>query len=180
MNNQHRTSRLTISALLIAVGILIPLVMPVRIVVEPASFTLASHLPIFIAMFLSPGIAAIVSLFTAFGYLLAGFPIVVTMRALSHLIFATIGAVMIKGRQERVLKSTWSSQVFSALLALIHAIAEVALVSVFFFGAVPGVEYQDGFFYTVFLLVGVGTFIHSMIDFALAQVVWRVLLQRMQ
>ena len=43
---------LTISALLIAMGVIIPMVMP-KIMIPPASFTLASHVPIFIAMFFS-------------------------------------------------------------------------------------------------------------------------------
>lgn len=178
MRKQSSTIKLTISALLIAIGILIPMIMPIKVMIEPASFTLASHLPIFIAMFLSPGIAITVSLFTAFGFLIAGFPIVITMRALSHVVFAYIGGVLIRNRQVEVLESPWKSQTYSALLALIHAVAEVLVVSLFFFGAVPGAEYQEGFFYAVFLLVGVGTFIHSMVDFVLAQAVWRVLFKR--
>lgn len=179
MRNKTSTIRLTISALLVAIGILIPMIMPVKIMIEPASFTLASHLPIFIAIFLSPKIAVVVSLFTAFGFLIAGFPIVITMRALSHVVFAYVGSILIKGRHKDILESPLKSQTFSALLALIHAVAEVLVVSLFFFGAVPGANYQDGFFYAVFLLVGVGTFIHSMVDFILAQLVWRVLYNRM-
>lgn len=40
----HSIRNLTISALLIGLGILIPMVMP-KIVIGPASFTLASHVP---------------------------------------------------------------------------------------------------------------------------------------
>lgn len=46
----NSVKHLTISALLIGLGILIPMVMP-KIVIGPASFTLASHVPVFIAMF---------------------------------------------------------------------------------------------------------------------------------
>lgn len=42
----NSVKRLTISALLIAMGIIIPMVMP-RITIGPASFTLASHVPVF-------------------------------------------------------------------------------------------------------------------------------------
>ena len=178
MQNRNRTTRLTVSALLIAIGILIPIVMPFKIVIEPASFTLASHLPIFIAMFISPSMGAVVSIFTAVGFLLAGFPIVVTLRAFSHIIFAVIGGHLIRGRQNDILSSPWKSQAFSVFLALIHALSEMAVVSLFFFGVVPGVEYQEGFFYTVFLLIGVSTFIHSLMDFILAQIVWNVILKR--
>lgn len=41
----NSVKRLTISALLIAMGIIIPMVMP-RITIGPASFTLASHVPV--------------------------------------------------------------------------------------------------------------------------------------
>ena len=61
----NSVKRLTISALLIAMGIIIPMVMP-RITIGPASFTLASHVPVFIAMFISPVVA--ISLGTGFGF----------------------------------------------------------------------------------------------------------------
>ena len=44
---------LTITALLMALAIMIPIVMPLKVVIPPASYTLASHVPIFLAMFLS-------------------------------------------------------------------------------------------------------------------------------
>lgn len=65
----NSVKRLTISALLIAMGIIIPMVMP-RITIGPASFTLASHVPVFIAMFISPVVAIAVSLGTGFGFLI--------------------------------------------------------------------------------------------------------------
>ncbi|TVP90073.1 MAG: hypothetical protein EA249_08240 [Alkalibacterium sp.] len=173
------TFRLTLTALLTAIAIAIPMVMPIRVLIEPASFTLASHVPIFFAMFLSPSIAVFVSLGSAIGFLLAGFPIVITMRAMSHVVFALIGALYLKNRREKVLSSPLHSQIFSFWIAIIHALAEVAVVSLFFFGLAPGADYQEGFFYAVFLLVGVGTVIHSMVDFFIAQIIWTSLGKRM-
>jgi niacin transporter len=173
INTKSNPAKLTITALLTAIAILIPLVMPVRAVIGPASFTLASHVPIFFAMFLSPGIAVAVSLGSAIGFLLSGLPIVISMRALSHVVFAFIGSLYIQKKRESVLESVYASQFFSFWIAFIHALAEVLVVSVFFFGIVPGAEYEDSFFYAVFLLVGVGTIVHSMIDFVLAQILWR-------
>ena len=40
-----------------------------KIVIGPASFTLASHVPLFVAMFFSPGMAIAVALGTTFGFL---------------------------------------------------------------------------------------------------------------
>ena len=176
---KNSTLRLTITALLTAIAIAIPMVMPIKVLIEPASFTLASHVPIFFALFFSPGVAVSVSIGSAIGFLLAGFPIVVTLRALSHVFFAFIGALYLKNRRESLLASPVKSQIFSFWIGLVHGIAEVIVVSLFFFGLLPGAEYQDGFFYAVFLLVGVGTVIHSMVDFFLAQIVWKSLGKRM-
>lgn len=175
---KNNTLRLTLTALLTAIAIVIPMVMPVRVVIEPASFTLASHVPIFFAMFLSPYIAVAVSLGSAIGFLLAGFPIVITMRALSHVVFALIGALYLKNRQETVLASPMKSQLFSFGIGLIHAGAEVIIVSLFFFGLLSGGDYNESFFYAVFLLVGVGTVVHSMVDFIIAQFIWKALGKR--
>ena len=65
---KHSVRHLTIAALLIGMGIVIPMVMP-KIVIGPASFTLASHVPLFVAMFFSPGMAIAVALGTTFGFL---------------------------------------------------------------------------------------------------------------
>lgn len=61
--------RLTISFLLIAIGIMILIVSPVKIILEPASFTFGSHIVIFIALFISPAIAVFVALDTAVGFM---------------------------------------------------------------------------------------------------------------
>ena len=64
------------------------------------------------------------------------------------------------------------SQLFSFNIALIHALGETLVVTVFFYGGL-GLDNSQGFFYTVFLLVGVGTLVHSMVDFLLAQYIWK-------
>ena len=72
---------MTVTALLTAIAILIPLVMPIKIVIPPASYTLGSHVAIFIAMFLSPWMAIFVIVASSIGFLLAGYPIVIVLRA---------------------------------------------------------------------------------------------------
>ena len=83
MQRSQRTFKLVMAGLLCAIGILAPVISPVKIDLEPASFTLASHVALFIAMFLSPKIAAAVWLGTTLGFQLAGFPPVVVARAAS-------------------------------------------------------------------------------------------------
>lgn len=172
MNTQTNTKKMTMTALLTAVAILIPMVMPIKIIIGPASFTLASHVPIFLAMFLSPGIALVVAVGSTLGFFIAGFPIVIVLRALSHVLFVLIGANILKKKPNHILESFGKSQLLSILLALIHAVSETVIVSIFFFGGLVA-DTSAGFFYTVFLLVGVGTFIHSIIDFFIAQYVWK-------
>lgn len=81
MNTQKKTQFMTLTALLTAIAILIPLVMPFKIVIPPASYTLGSHVAIFIAMFLSPWMAIFVIVASSIGFLLAGYPIVIVLRA---------------------------------------------------------------------------------------------------
>ena len=170
----NSVKRLTISALLIAMGIIIPMVMP-RITIGPASFTLASHVPVFIAMFISPVVAIAVSLGTGFGFFLSATPII-ALRALSHLIFAVIGAVILQKHPEILINKegkftllNGKLQLFNVGIGVIHSAAELVVVSVFYtMGNLPGTYYTAGFRYSIFLLMGVGGLIHSLVDFSIA------------
>ncbi|RXK57310.1 hypothetical protein EPB68_09315 [Enterococcus faecalis] len=170
----NSVKRLTISALLIAMGIIIPMVMP-RITIGPASFTLASHVPVFIAMFISPVVAIAVSLGTGFGFFLSATPII-ALRALSHLIFAVIGAVILQKHPEILINKegkftllNGKLQLFNVGIGVIHSAAELVVVSVFYtMGNLPGTYYTAGFLYSIFLLMGVGGLIHSLVDFSIA------------
>ncbi|MEA4828539.1 MAG: hypothetical protein VB121_00870, partial [Enterococcus thailandicus] len=99
---KNSVRHLTISALLIGMGIIIPLVMP-KIMIPPASFTLASHVPLFLSMFFSPGVAVAVALGTTFGFFLST-PVIIALRALSHIIFAVVGAWYLQKKPGIVLK----------------------------------------------------------------------------
>lgn len=165
--------KLTISALLIGMGVLIPMIMP-KIVIPPASFTLASHVPLFIAMFFSPGVAVAVALGTTFGFFLTT-PVIIALRALSHLVFALLGAWYLQKKPGIVLKDgqftlmNWRFQGFNLLIGVIHSIIEMLVVSVFFFiGNMPETYYAEGYFYTVFILMGIGGLIHSLVDYNIA------------
>ena len=50
MNRNQSVYRLAVAALLCAVGIMIPMVMPIKVYIPPMSFTLASHVAIFLAI----------------------------------------------------------------------------------------------------------------------------------
>lgn len=157
-----------IAGLLSAIGILIPMVAP-KIIIEPASFTLASHVAIFIAMFISPGMAAAVALISSFGFFIAGFPLVVVLRALTHVIFALTGAFILKHHNDLLL-SVKTMVPFALFISLIHAVAEVVAASLYYLGTGATTS-----MYFIFVLVGIGTIIHSMVDFTIAVLVWRPL-----
>lgn len=175
MKARNSIYQMTISALLCAIGIIIPVLSPLKIVLEPASFTLASHVAIFIAMFISPATAVIVSLGTTAGFFLGGFPIVVVLRAASHLVFSLLGALLLK-QKAHILDSTPSSLIFSLLIGVLHGVFEMLVVMPFYFGnSMDQAYYAKGFVVSVVLLVGIGTIIHSMVDFTIASFVWKSL-----
>jgi niacin transporter len=164
---------MSISALLCAVGIVIPMISPVKITLEPASFTLASHVAIFIAMFISPFTAIFVSVGTTLGFLLGGFPIVVVMRAATHVIFASVGAFILK-KSPGITNSVKSALPFSIGIAILHGISEVMIVIPFYFSnSMSSGYYAKGFTFSVLMLVGIGTIVHSMVDFYFSQIIWK-------
>jgi niacin transporter len=131
----------------------------------PASFTLGFHVPIFIALFISPVAAIATALGTALGFFIGGFPPVITGRAFSHVLFALLGSLYLHFKPQ-FLSSFFKTQVFSFVIGIIHAWAEVVVVYVFYMDSGT-----SGIYFTtkaVFLLVGLGGLLHSMIDFIIA------------
>lgn len=160
-----KTRQLTFASLLTALGILIPLLMPLKLVIPPASYTLASHVPIFMAMFISPLTAILVCLGTGLGFQLAGFPLIIVARAASHLIFAYIGAKHLENRPQQ-LANAKDKFAFIFLINLVHALSEVAVV--YLLTQVGISQASPQFVYVLIVLVGGGTLIHGMIDYLLA------------
>ena len=126
-------------------------------------------------MFISPVVAIAVSLGTGFGFFLSATPII-ALRALSHLIFAVIGAVILQKYPEILINKegkftllNGKLQLFNVGIGVIHSAAELVVVSVFYtMGNLPGTYYTAGFMYSIFLLMGVGGLIHSLVDFSIA------------
>lgn len=174
------TYQMTTAAILTAIGILIPILSPVKIIIGPASFTLASHVSIFIAMFISPAVTVAVCIGTTIGFLLGSFPLPIVLRAATHIIFASIGAWWLE-KHPATLENFKSAQIFSFLLGVVHAFCEVVVVAFFYFGGSLGeTYYQNGFFSSVFLLVGIGGIIHSIVDFNIAYFIMKALSKQRQ
>ncbi|MDR2547418.1 MAG: hypothetical protein LBC96_07950 [Lachnospiraceae bacterium] len=165
------TIQVAVSGLLIAIGLIIPMFSPIRILIEPASFTLASHVAIFIAMFISPAVAAAVAAGTTIGFLFGGFPIIVVMRAATHIIFAIGGAFYIHNIRKQSF-TPLSLRAFSFIVAMVHAAGELLVVSTFYFGGnISVIHLEQGYLTSVLLLVGVGTIVHSMVDMEIAHLI---------
>lgn len=172
MLSNTRTKNMVVASLLCAIGIVIPIVSPIKIILEPASFTLASHVAVFIAMFISPFVSLSVAIGTTVGFFIGGFPIVVVLRALSHVVFAMIGSYIIKNKPD-ILSTKYKSFLFGVFIAIIHGICEVLIVTPFYFSSsLTSGYYSNGFVHSVILLVGVGTVIHSIIDYVLSIFIW--------
>ncbi|HFR3879849.1 TPA: hypothetical protein ACHVH5_001301, partial [Streptococcus suis] len=158
LSSKNSVKQLSISAILTAFAILIPLMMPIKIIIGPASYTLASHIPLFIAMFISPATAIFVALGSSLGFFLAGFPIVIVFRALTHLFFLTLGAVLVKR-----FPTLMDSKRFLLLgigLNLLHGLGEYIVVMVL----TSGQQTSATYWITMLGLVGVGSAIHGLLD----------------
>lgn len=174
MKTKLEIRTMVVAAMLCAIGILIPMISPIKFILEPASFTLASHVAIFIAIFISPSTAIFVALGTTAGFFLSGFPLPIVLRALSHIVFTTIGAFYLKKHPD-TLSKMWSMAIFAVVLALIHAISEVVIILPLYMGEqMSEAYYTKGLWYSIFGLVGVGTVIHSLVDFGIAIGIWKV------
>lgn len=161
MKTKLTTKDMVVSALLIAIGILIPMIFtgpPFRIVVGPYSATLMSHVPVIIAMFISPWAAVFTAVGTTIGFFFTA-PLVIAVRAASHIVFAIMGAYMIK--REINLVTTLVST------GIVHALFEGVVVLIFFTsGASQNLSgYAD--MAMMWITVG-GTFAHHIIDFIIA------------
>jgi len=83
------------------------------------------------------------------------------------LVFTLIGAYLLK-KKNNLLLSYKTSIPFVLILSLIHAVCEVIVSTVFYFNDNSSINYV----YNILLLVGVGTVIHSTVDFIMASIIW--------
>ena len=93
---------LALAGVLCAIGIIIPIFSPVKIRLDPMSFTLASHVAIFLAMFISPAVGVAVSVGTTLGFLVGGFTMPVVLRALTHVVWVALGAYYLQKHPELI------------------------------------------------------------------------------
>ena len=168
MKTALKTKDMVISALLIAIGILIPMIFtgpPFRIVVGPYSATLMAHVPVIISMFISPWTAVFTAVGTTIGFFFTA-PVVVAVRAASHIAFAVLGAFLIQ-KGMRVIP-------LCVLTGIIHGVFEGLVVMVFFMGGLSSPASGYSVSAMVWITV-IGTFAHHCVDFVIAYIVGHAL-----
>ena len=173
VNLDHKSIyQLVLAGILCAIGLVVPMVMP-KVILGPMSFTLGSHVAIFLAMFISPKVAAAVVLGTTVGFFMTT-PLIIALRAASHIIFALVGAIIIK-RHSDILEKPLANLSLNAGLALIHGLSEVLVVSPFFYSGYmfTPAQLNGGFIMSVVVLVGLGTVVHSFVDCSISVLLWK-------
>lgn len=156
-----RAKDIAIAALLSALAILIPMVMPFKIVMEPIfSATFASHVPGILAMFVGPFAVIGTAIGSAVGFIFCGLGPWVAARAFMHMVFGLLGYYLVQKH--------FNVFFIVFLTGIIHAASEmlVGLVSLPFV-ATP----DSGALFYILVSIGCGTFIHHCIDFAVSLVV---------
>ena len=157
MNN---IKKMTYAALLTALAIVVPLAFGfLSIQIGPFSATLASHVPMFIAILLGPGAAAMVGIGSGIGFLLTKGSYIAA-RAFMHTFVGMFGGWLIK--------KGVSYRNMVILTAPIHGILEALIVIPF------GITMEK-----ILVTVGLGTVLHHFVDgliaFAIIQVLYRAL-----
>lgn len=151
---KNNVRKITYTGLLTALAIVIPLYFGfLKIQAGPFSATLASHVPVFLAMFFGPAAAVAVGVGSTLGFLMTT-PAVVAARAFMHVFVGLIGALL--------LKKGVSFRTVILITAPIHGILEALAVIPFGFTA-----------YQVLVVVGVGTILHHLVDGVISSVVVR-------
>ncbi|GAA0721881.1 membrane protein [Clostridium malenominatum] len=157
MNN---IKKMTYTALLTALAVVIPLAFGfLAIQLGPFSATLASHVPLFIAMLLSPIAAATVGIGSGIGFLITKGSYIAA-RAFMHTFVGIFGGWLIK--------KGVSYRNMVILTAPLHGVLEALIVIPF------GITLDK-----IIVTVGIGTVLHHFVDgliaFSIVQVLYKAL-----
>lgn len=156
---RNKMSEFTITGLLTALAIVIPMIMPVKVLMPPFTATLASHLPLIVSMFISPFSAIITALGSAIGFYVTMSPIVAA-RAATHVIFTLAGAYMIRKHANAYLTILVTMILHSASdMLIVYIIAGAAGMS--------GLLNNQAMGYVMWV-IAIGTSIHHLVDYAIA------------
>lgn len=146
MNNVRK---MVFTALLISLSIVIPLTFGFLVIqIGPFTATLASHIPMFLSMFLGSLSSAMVGIGSGFGFFITK-GVYVGARAFMHSIVGACGAYLIK-REVPYAKVVIGT-------SFLHGILEALVVIPF------GITFKS-----ILITVGLGTILHHLVDGFLA------------
>lgn len=154
-----KTKDIVVGGLLTGLSIMIPLVLagtPLMVYIPPFfTATITAHVPVLLAMAISPAVAVMVAVGSAIGFTFK-VNAVVGARALTHLVFALVGSYSYrKGMPYKKIL---------LLTAPIHGLFEMLVVLPF------GWDLKKAF-----LACGVGTIGHHLVDAVIAFIVYEAL-----
>ncbi len=155
----NKTKTITLTGLLTALAIIIPMIMPLKVVMPPFTATLASHVPLILAMFISPLSAVVVALGSGIGFLLTPLGPIVAARAALHVVFTFFGAYMIR--------KNFNFYLVLLVTLLLHALSDMAIVYVLSSWFNINVIGDQAMGYVQYV-IGIGTSIHHVVDYAIA------------
>ncbi|HHW89822.1 MAG TPA: hypothetical protein GX745_02820 [Clostridiales bacterium] len=161
--SNSKTKKIAITAILIALSFVMPYFMP-TITLPFTTFTLFSHVPVIIAMFVSPFTAIMGCIGTTLAFFLKTSPIV-ALRAASHILFALPGSLAIN---KGLFTKGFSIFLGGALLGVIHGAAEIIVVAIFL-----GVTDVSFTLYYIMIEVGLITLGHHCVDYIFSLVVYK-------
>lgn len=150
------TKKLTLSALLTSLAILIPFAVFFKVIIPPFSATIGSHVPMFLSMLLGPEVAIMVGLGSTLGFFLNLGP-VVGARAFMHVFVGVIGA--------KLIQKGMSFGKVSFFTAPIHGLLEALIV-------IPFIGFD---IYNLLIITAVGTMLHHGADAFISYIMINVL-----
>lgn len=149
MESSNKIRKMVFAAVLTAIAIIIPTQFGfLKITIGPFTATVASHVPMFLAMLISPTVAIFVGLGSALGFFITT-PLVVAARAAMHIVVGFVGALIIN--KDKNFKKAIT------LTAPIHGILEGLIVIPFGFSI-----------YQFVVVVAIGTILHHFVDGAIS------------
>jgi niacin transporter len=149
MNNKIK--QMVYAGLLTALAIIIPIQFGfLKIIIPPFTATLAAHVPMMLAMLISPVVAVVVGVGSTIGFLISGTPAPVVARAATHIIVGYVGA--------RIIMSNQSYIKAAVITAPIHGILEMLVV-------IPFIGFNV---YQLLIVTAVGTILHHAVDSTIA------------
>lgn len=158
------TKKIVIAALLVGLAIVIPYLSLPVVPIPEFSVTLFAHVAILIAMFMGVEVGVLAALGSVLGFYLKGVPLVVVMRAASHVIFLIVGAIMLK----KLHNKKYNIYLTGAVTGIVHALCEGIVVAFWF---------QSSSIATTFSIGAPIFFLHHCFDYVVAVIIYTALVR---